>query len=83
MAFSESYHCDVCGKEKQEGSHDWWLIWDDVFTPPRSEQGQPLLQVTAWNLFQAHSAGTRHVCGAACAQTLLNRWMLGKQNAMR
>ena len=48
MAFSESYHCDVCGKEKQEGSHDWWLIWDDVFTPPRSEQGQPLLQVTAW-----------------------------------
>lgn len=83
MAFSESYHCDVCGKEKQESSHDWWLTWDDVFQPPGSEHGQPMLQVTAWNVLQAHAAGTRHVCGASCAQTLLNRWMTNRQNATR
>ncbi len=78
MAFSEIYHCDVCGKEKSDESHDWWLIWDATFTPPRAEQAQPMLQVTAWNHQQAHAAGTRHLCGAACAQTLLNRWMLGQ-----
>ena len=78
MAFSESYHCDVGGKERNEASQNWWLVWEDMFTPPGSDKGQPLLQVTAWNMFQAHSAGPRHVCGAACAQTLLNRWMARK-----
>lgn len=78
MAFSESYHCDVCGSEMSENSQDWWLIWNDTFTPLRGEATQPMLLVTAWETLQAHNAGTKHVCGAACAQTLLNRWMLEK-----
>ena len=78
MAFSEIYHCDVCGKERSEGSQDWWRIWEGKFSPPNRDEGQPLLQVTGWNAFQAHSAGTRHVCGAVCAQTVLNRWMTRK-----
>lgn len=82
MAFSESYHCDVCGNEmsgnSSGNSHDWWLIWEDTFTPTRAEAAQPMLLVTAWETLQAHSSGTKHVCGAACAQTLLNRWMLGE-----
>lgn len=80
MAFSESYHCDVCGQEKSEADQDWWLVWSDVFTPPRNEVSQPMLLVTAWNTLQAHTAGTQHVCGAACAQTLLNRWMLARSD---
>ena len=29
MAYTETYHCDVCGKAKNEESEDWWLAWAD------------------------------------------------------
>jgi hypothetical protein len=87
MAWSESYHCDVCGKAKTESSLDWWLIWVETLVPEgRSVSGskapQPLMKITPWETFLSHSAGMRHICGARCAQTLLNRWMLGEDNAI-
>jgi hypothetical protein len=74
MAFTETFSCDVCGKEKSEESNDWWLAWDEV-TSPTPEVRQPVLKMTHWNAFLSHDATAKHLCGARCAQTLLDRWM--------
>lgn len=74
MAWTETYSCDVCGKEKNEEAEDWWLAWGEAISPT-PEVEQPVLKVTHWNVFLSHDATTKHLCGARCAQTLLDRWM--------
>ncbi len=74
MAYSESYTCDVCGDKKGE-SGDWWLAWVDCFQGEKPEEDQPLIKLTRWQVKHAHSAGVKHLCGARCAGTLMDRWM--------
>jgi hypothetical protein len=74
MAYIESYQCDVCGDKKGEGG-DWWLAWVDCFQGEKPEQDQPLIKLTRWQSTHAHSAGVKHLCGARCAGTLMDRWM--------
>jgi hypothetical protein len=74
MAWTETFSCNVCGKPKSEEANDWWLAWEERISPlPKVEQ--PVLKVTRWNDFLSHDAGVKHLCGAQCAQTLLDRWM--------
>ena len=74
MAYSESFNCDVCGDQKgPEG--DWWLAWVDCFRGDRPGEDQPLIQLTRWQNKQAHARNVKHLCGARCAGTLLDRWM--------
>lgn len=75
MAWTESYHCDVCNKARSERSEDWWLAWLEPVQVTPDAPDQSFLRMTNWNLLLAHSAGVRHLCGARCAQTLLDRWM--------
>lgn len=75
MAWTETFHCDVCGKEKSEESEDWWLAWTEKLSPAENEPEQPTLRVTRWNGFLAHGSGIRHLCGARCVHTTLDRWM--------
>ncbi len=75
MAFTETYHCDVCGKAKNEESLDWWLAWNEQFSPVPEAAEQPILKVTPWNMLLSHEANVKHLCGARCAQTLMDRWM--------
>jgi hypothetical protein len=75
MAFAETYHCDVCGKAKSEEARDWWLAWNENFSPSAGAPEQHLLKVTAWNIFLSHDSEVKHLCGAVCAQTLMGRWM--------
>ena len=79
MSRSESYHCDVCGKLKSD-TEIWWMAWIDCFRPIDSmatEPGddQPLLKLTRWQTSQAHSDGVKHLCGARCSETLIDRWI--------
>jgi hypothetical protein len=76
MAYSESYTCDVCGKKKE--SDGWWLAWVDCFPGPKPEEDQPLIKLTRWQTYHAHSDGVQHLCGARCAGTLMDRWMMGQ-----
>jgi hypothetical protein len=39
---------------------------------------QPMLKLTPWNVLLSHAAKVRHLCGARCAQTLMDRWMRGE-----
>lgn len=74
MAWTETFSCDVCGKEKSESADDWWLAWEERISPT-PEVEEPVLKLTHWNIFLSHEATARHLCGARCAQTLLDRWM--------
>jgi hypothetical protein len=74
MSYIESYQCDVCGDKKGEGG-DWWLAWVDCFPGEKPEEDQPLIKLTRWQPHHAHSAGVKHLCGARCAGTLMDRWM--------
>ena len=74
MAYNESYTCDVCGKQKFERDR-WWLAWVDCFEGQTSAEDQPLLKLTRWQPLHAHSAGVKHLCGALCAGTMMDRWM--------
>ncbi len=42
---------------------------------PTPQEEQPVLKITHWNTFLSHDATAKHLCGARCAQTLLDRWM--------
>jgi hypothetical protein len=74
MAWTETFFCNVCNKQKSEEADDWWLAWEEK-TFPAPEVEQPALKVTHWNEFLSHDASAKHLCGARCAQTLLDRWM--------
>ncbi len=74
MARSENYECDVCGAQK--GDHElWWMAWVDCFEGINPGEDQPLMKMTRWQQWQAHQDGVKHLCGARCAGTLLDRWM--------
>jgi hypothetical protein len=75
MAFTETFRCDVCNKTKSEESEDWWLAWTETISPLPGEAEQPVIKVTPWHPFLAHSAEVRHLCGARCVHTLTDRWM--------
>lgn len=75
MSYSESYTCDVCGKKKGE-DESWWLAWVDCFPGQKPEEDQPLIKLTRWQTYHSHSAGVKHLCGARCAGTLMDRWMM-------
>lgn len=75
MAWTEVYHCDVCGKEKSEGASDWWLAWNETISPTPGDPAQPVLKITPWNRFLSHAVDAKHLCGGRCVQTIMDRWM--------
>jgi hypothetical protein len=78
MSWTETFHCDVCSKAKTEDSGDWWLAWLGTTAGEPGAQNEPMLKMTGWNQILSHAAEVRHLCGARCAQTLLDRWMQRK-----
>ncbi len=78
MAFTETFHCDVCGKEKNEESEDWWLAWAERVSPVPDGANIPQLRFVPWDVLLSHDARARHLCGARCAQTLMDRWMTSR-----
>jgi len=76
MAFTEEFFCDVCNNTKNEESEDWWLAWTETISPLPGQPEQTVMKLTPWHSFLAHSADVRHLCGARCAHTLMDRWML-------
>jgi hypothetical protein len=65
MAWAETFHCDVCNKEKREEAEDWWRAWKETLSPAEGEREQAVIKMTPWHGFLAHSADVRHLCGRA------------------
>jgi hypothetical protein len=40
------------------------------------------LKITRWNTFLSHDADAKHLCGARCAQTIMDRWMQAKNEEL-
>lgn len=78
MSRSESYHCDVCGKLKIE-TELWWMAWVDCFNGGDIGEDQPLFKLTRWHKAQAHEDGVKHLCGARCSETMIDRWISGQR----
>ena len=83
MAWTETYHCDVCRRARMKTSTTggWPRSTRSRRLPTRPHQ--PLLRLTPWNEFLSHSADVKHLCGARCAQTELDRWMAPIHESMR
>lgn len=77
MAWTETYHCDVCNSPRNEAG-DWWLAWSDLIDSGLDTPHQPLLRLTPWSSRLSQSAEVKHLCGARCAQTMMDRWMRGE-----
>ena len=74
MALNESYHCDVCGKEEAHADK-WWLGWLDCSPVNGTTNGQPMIKLTRFEKSMAHGNGEKHLCGARCASTMVDRWL--------
>jgi hypothetical protein len=75
MAWTETFHCDVCNKQRKEESEDWWLVWDEPVASATNKGKVPAIKIVRWDLLLSHAAEARHLCGAACLHTLLDRWV--------
>jgi hypothetical protein len=75
MAWTETFHCDVCNKQRKEDSEDWWLVWDDSVSSATSERQVPAIKIMRWDLLMSHSTEAQHLCGASCLHTILDRWL--------
>src|SRR5256885_8108955 len=74
MSYTESYECDVCGNKK--GERDlWWLSFADCIPGSSPDDTIPVIKFSRFDVSHSHDKTVKHLCGAQCAATLMNRWM--------
>jgi hypothetical protein len=81
MAWIERFTCDICGK-LMGASESWWVAINDCASTTEKTPTQPVLKLMPWDNVMGHSAGTKHLCGAACAHTYLDRWMAERNSGI-
>ena len=74
MVWAQRFTCDVCGKRKGDSEH-WWLAVNECGASIGEAASQPILKLFPWDNMGAHSAESKHLCGAVCSHTYLDRWM--------
>lgn len=74
MAWVERFTCDICGKLMGD-TGSWWVAQNECATSSDQGPTRPTLKLTQWDNLLGHSAGSKHLCGASCAHTYLDRWM--------
>jgi glutathionylspermidine synthase len=74
MTWTETFNCDICGKQKGNTDH-WWLAWTEKYSPHTDAPAREMFKVYPWENMMAHDADAKHLCGQACLQKLLDRWL--------
>lgn len=74
MTWTETFNCDICGKQKGSVDH-WWLAWTEGVSPYPQAPQREMLKIYPWENMMAHDADAKHLCGQACLQKLVDRWM--------
>jgi hypothetical protein len=74
LTWTETFNCDVCGKQKGNVDH-WWLVWIEPYRPHEQAAERQLLKIYPWENMSAHDADVKHLCGQACLQKLVERWL--------
>ena len=65
MPWTETFNCDICGKQKGTVDH-WWLAWIDKYRPHEAASEREMFKIYPWENMMAHDANARHLCGQAC-----------------
>jgi len=71
MTWTETFHCETCGKQKGSVDH-WWLAWTEQYRPFEDAPERPLLKIYSWENMSAHDADVKHLCRQSCVQTLVS-----------
>src|SRR5215831_15906544 len=74
VTWTETFNCDICGKQKGSVDH-WWLAWTEPQSPHDNAPRREMLKIYPWENMLAHDATAKHLCGQACLQKLVDRWM--------
>jgi hypothetical protein len=79
LSWTETFNCDICGKQKGSTDH-WWLAWSEPFSPHPDAPERNMLKIYPWENMLAHDASAKHLCGQACLQKLVDRWLNTEMN---
>lgn len=82
MTWTESFTCNICGKNKGEVDH-WWIAWVENVQPSDVEPEKPKFQLLPWSELMARHPDVLHLCGAGCALKETERWMRSVSAATR
>jgi hypothetical protein len=74
VTWTETFNCDICGKQKGSTDH-WWLAWIELYSPHPEAPERHLFKIYPWENMLAHDATAKHLCGQACLQKLVDRWL--------
>ena len=74
LTWTETFNCDICGKQKGMTDH-WWLAWSEPFSPHPDAPERHMFKIYPWENMLAHDASAKHLCGQACLQKLVDRWL--------
>jgi len=74
VTWTETFNCDICGKQKGSVDH-WWLAWSEPYSPHPDAPQRHLFKIYPWENLLAHDASAKHLCGQACLQKLVDRWL--------
>ena len=74
VTWTETFNCDICGKQKGSTDH-WWLAWTEPYSPHPQAPERHLFKIYPWENMLAHDATVKHLCGQACLQKLVDRWL--------
>ena len=80
VTWTETFNCDICGKQKGSVDH-WWLAWTEPFSPHAQAPERQMFKIYPWENMLAHDATAKHLCGQACLQKLVDRWLNAEMGA--
>lgn len=74
VTWTETFNCDICGKQKGSTDH-WWLAWVEPYSPHPEAPERHMFKIYPWENMMAHDTSAKHLCGQACLQMLVDRWL--------
>src|SRR5262249_4590277 len=74
FAWGETFYCCNCWQQKRTVDH-WWLAWSEPYSPHPDAPERHMFKIYPWENMLAHDSMAKHLCGQACLQKLVDRWL--------
>jgi hypothetical protein len=81
--WTESFKCNICGKQRTSFANDWWIAWTDDLQPADDEPRRPKLNLMPWSELMSRSLEAVHLCGLNCALKETERWLVATGNQVK
>ena len=63
VTWTETFNCDICGKQKGSVDH-WWLAWSELYSPHPEAPERHLFKIYPWENLTAHDGTVKHLMRA-------------------